>query len=58
MSLFLGQTDEAADQQRTGDNQQSNERTLSQGKVKFIRLQFELKSFEFNSLNSILDSYN
>ena len=37
MSLFLGQTDEVADQQSTGDNQQSTERTPSQGKVKFIR---------------------
>ena len=58
MSLFLGQTDEVADQQSTGDNQQSTERTSSQGKGKFIRHRFVLKLFEFNSINSISDSYS
>ena len=58
MSLFLGQTDEVADQQRTGDNQQSTERTPSQGKGKFITHRFVLKLFEFNSINSISDPYS
>ena len=49
MRLFLGQTDEAADQQRTGDNQQSTERTSSQGKEKLTRYQLNC----FNLIRAI-----